>query len=72
MESGERFEPERLTIEAGEAVKFSQSDDAHTVHAYNKGVPEGASYFASGDFESEGEARETSPADCCRRARALR
>lgn len=59
MESGRRFEPGRLTISAGETVSFtSESDDAHSVTVYEDGLPEGASYFASGGFESEGEARD--------------
>jgi plastocyanin len=59
MEPGRRFEPELLTIEAGERVTFvSRSDDAHTVTAYQDTLPEGASYFASGGFESEDEARD--------------
>ncbi|MGH2698263.1 MAG: plastocyanin/azurin family copper-binding protein [Actinomycetota bacterium] len=59
MESGQRFEPVMLTIPAGETVSFvSESVDAHSVTAYEDGIPEDASYFASGGFESEGEARD--------------
>lgn len=58
MESGRVFEPEVLTVEAGDTVSFvSESEDAHTVTAYDEGVPEGASYFSSGDFDDEDEAR---------------
>ncbi|MBA2311955.1 MAG: copper-binding protein [Actinobacteria bacterium] len=59
MESGRRFEPGMLTISAGETVSFaSESEEAHSVTAYEDGLPESASYFASGGFETEGEARD--------------
>jgi plastocyanin len=59
MESGQRFEPELLTVSVNETVTFvNESPDAHTVTAYEDGSPEGAAYFASGGFESEGAARD--------------
>ncbi len=59
MSDGRVFEPEVLTVEAGDTVRFvGESEDAHTVTAYDEGVPEGASYFASGDFAGEDEARD--------------
>lgn len=59
MEPSRSFEPVMLTIPAGETVSFvSESDDAHTVTAYEDGIPENASYFASGGFESEGKSRD--------------
>ena len=59
MEPGRSFEPVMSTISAGETVSFvSESDDAHSVTAYEDGIPENASYFASGGFEGEGEARD--------------
>ena len=59
MESGQRFEPEVLTIAVNETVTFmSESRDAHTVTSYEDALPEGASYFASGGFEGEDEARD--------------
>jgi plastocyanin len=59
MESGQRFEPEVLTISLNDTVIFvNESGDAHTVTAYEDGLPDGASYFASGGFVSEDEARD--------------
>jgi plastocyanin len=59
MESGQRFEPEILTISMNETVTFvGESSDAHTVTAYEDRLPDGASFFASGGFESEEEARD--------------
>lgn len=53
------FEPEELTIEAGETVAFEHVEgEPHTVTAYEDGIPEGAEYWASGDFEAEAAARE--------------
>ncbi len=44
MESGQRFEPEALTISVNETVTFvNESGDAHTVTAYEDALPEGAS-----------------------------
>ncbi len=59
MESGQRFEPEVLTISVNETVTFvNASGDAHTVTAYEDVLPEGASYLASGGFVSEDGARD--------------
>ncbi len=59
MSPGRRFDPVSLTVPAGTTVRWSnQADDAHTVTAYRKALPEGAAYFSSGGFESEGEARD--------------
>jgi plastocyanin len=59
MEAGQRFEPEALTISVNQTVTFvNESGDAHTVTAYQDGLPDGASYFASGGFVSEDEARD--------------
>jgi plastocyanin len=53
------FEPERVTVSVGDTVRWlNTSGRAHTVTAYDDGQPEGADYFASGDFESEAAARE--------------
>ncbi|APW99358.1 hypothetical protein CHINAEXTREME_16950 [Halobiforma lacisalsi AJ5] len=53
------FEPEELTIEAGETVAFEHVEgEPHTVTAYEDGVPDGAAYWASGGFEDEDAARE--------------
>lgn len=59
MEAGQRFKPEHLSVTAGEPIVFvNESDDAHTITAYEEHLPEAASYFASGGFETEGEARD--------------
>ena len=59
MESGQRFEPEVLTVSVNETVTFvNESRDAHTVTAYEDGLPEGGAYFASGGFERESAARD--------------
>lgn len=55
MVDGQQFDPEVLVVSAGETVTFAnESDEAHTVTAVD-GVP---SYFSSGGFESEEEARD--------------
>jgi len=59
MQSGQRFEPEELTVDVGATVTFvNESADAHTVTAYEEGLPADAPYFSSGGFESEDEARD--------------
>ena len=59
IESGQSFEPEVLTVSVNESVTFvSETADAHTVTAYEGRLPDGASFFASGGFESEDEARD--------------
>ena len=60
MADGQRFEPATITIEAGETVTWmNESEEAHTVTAYGDEIPEGASYFASGDSSNEEEARDS-------------
>lgn len=59
MESGQSFEPEVLTVSIDHSVTFvNESPDAHTVTAHEDRLPDGASFFASGDFETEDEARD--------------
>jgi plastocyanin len=59
MEAGQRFKPEGLTVTAGETIVFvNESNDAHSITAYEEDLPEGVPYFASGGFESEGQARD--------------
>lgn len=59
MTSAHAFEPEELTVQVGDTVTFSNdSSESHTVTAYEDGLPDGATYFASGDFASEQEARD--------------
>lgn len=57
--STRRFRPAELTVDAGETVVWANtSSHAHTVTAYDEGLPSGADYFASGGYDSEDEARE--------------
>ncbi|WP_411716398.1 plastocyanin/azurin family copper-binding protein [Natronomonas sp.] len=52
------FEPKTATIETGETVRWTnESDIEHTVTAYEDEIPDEATYFASGGFESERAAR---------------
>jgi plastocyanin len=53
------FRPPELTVTAGETVVWKNtSSRAHSVTAYETGIPEEAEYFASGGYESEEAARE--------------
>lgn len=53
------FDPKTAHISGGTAVVWkNDSDVKHTVTAYENQLPEGAAYFASGDFTSEQAARE--------------
>jgi plastocyanin len=59
MVEGLRFEPNTITIEPGETVRFANdSSEVHTVTAEQQSLPQGGQYFASGNFESEAAARE--------------
>ena len=59
VELGRReFVPATVTVAPGETITFvNESREAHTVTAYERSLPEGAPYFASGGFASEVEAR---------------
>ena len=59
MQAGQRFEPGTLTVSPGTTVTFvNDSDEGHTVTAYDEELPEGVPYFSSGGFETEDEARD--------------
>jgi plastocyanin len=59
MVDGQAFDPETLTVAPGATVAFvNESEEAHTVTAYEDELPDGAPYFASGGFDSEPAARE--------------
>ncbi len=59
MLDGQRFAPKPLRVAEGTTVEFAnESSEAHTVTAYEDGIPDDAQYFASGDFDSEAEARD--------------
>lgn len=52
------FEPAELTVSAGDTVAWKHAGgEAHSVSAYGDGIPDGATYWASGGFESEEAAR---------------
>jgi len=53
------FVPAELTVSVGDTVTWENTGSvAHSVTAYEDQLPDGATYFASGDFESESAARE--------------
>jgi plastocyanin len=53
------FEPSELTISAGDTVVWKHvGGEAHNVVAYEENIPDDASYWASGGFDSEDAARE--------------
>lgn len=57
--SASAFLPRELTVSVGETVRWKNTNSrAHTVTAYEAGIPDGARYFASGGFESEQAARD--------------
>jgi plastocyanin len=57
--SGSAFLPREITVSVGETVKWrNTSARAHTVTAYESGIPEDATYFASGGYDSEQAARD--------------
>jgi len=57
--TSQAFDPEDLTVEVGtEVIWKNTSSRAHTVTAYESGLPDGAAFFASGGYESTEAARE--------------
>lgn len=57
--SASAFSPSELTVSVGDEVVWENtSSRGHTVTAYENSIPEAASYFASGGYESESAARE--------------
>lgn len=52
------FDPPEVTVSVGDAVTWKNTGTRnHTVTAYEDGIPESATYFASGGYESEDAAR---------------
>ena len=52
------FNPPEITVSVGEEVVWENtSSRAHTITAYEGGIPDGAAFFATGDYESEDAAR---------------
>jgi len=57
--TGNSFVPRDIQVEVGETVRWrNTSARAHTVTAYESSLPDGATFFASGGFESEDAARD--------------
>jgi plastocyanin len=53
------FEPATITVDAGEEVVwYNNSARAHSITAYEGGIPGNADYFATGGYDSEAAARE--------------
>jgi len=53
------FKPESLTVETGTTVVWrNTSKQGHTITAYEESLPEGAAFFASGEYDSEAAARD--------------
>jgi len=53
------FDPAELTIETGDTVAWEHvGGEPHSVTAYEDEIPEDATYWASGDFESQQAADE--------------
>ena len=56
------FEPMRIQVSSGTTVTWENVGTiGHTVTAYDDGLPSGATYFASGGFDSEQAARDGYP-----------
>jgi len=54
MTDGLVYAPERIEVETGTTVTWENTGNiGHTVTAYDDSIPEGASYFASGGFDSQ-------------------
>jgi plastocyanin len=57
-----KFVPETVTVGVGDTVEWVTTGSvAHSVTAYEADLPDGAAYFASGEFDSESAARESYP-----------
>ena len=55
---GRSYEPASLTVSAGDTISFlNDTEESHTVTAYQDGVPDDGDYFSSGDLASEKAAR---------------
>jgi len=62
MTDGLKFDPATVTVDRGTTVVWETVGSvAHSVTAYADAVPEGAEYFASGDFDEESAARAGYP-----------
>ncbi|WP_312621722.1 plastocyanin/azurin family copper-binding protein [Haloarcula sp. 1CSR25-25] len=58
-----RFDPADVAIDPGQQVTWvNESGVPHTTSAYGEGIPDEASYFASGGYESEQAVRQSTSA----------
>ena len=58
MTADHSFDPESISVTSDQPVTFTNdSDESHTVTAYEDELPQGAEYFSSGDLSGEDEAR---------------
>ncbi|HYI44210.1 MAG TPA: plastocyanin/azurin family copper-binding protein [Actinomycetota bacterium] len=59
MSDARLYEPETLTVSVGDTVRWmNESDEAHSVTAYESELPEGAEFFSSSGQPSEADARD--------------
>ena len=59
MTADQSFDPEGASVKVGDTVSFTNdSNEAHTVTAYENDIPDGADYFDSGMAKTEVEARK--------------
>jgi len=57
--TAEAFRPATITVSVGEEVLwYNNSARAHSITAYDDGIPEGAEFFATGGYDSTSAARE--------------
>jgi plastocyanin len=53
------FVPAKATVTVGDTLVWGNNNDRpHTVTSYEDGIPEAATFFASGGFDSEAAARD--------------
>jgi len=58
------FEPAEITVSVGDTVTWENVGSVpHSVTAYEEQLPDGATYFASGGFDSESAARDAYPTE---------
>lgn len=56
------YKPDTVSVDAGQTVTWTNvSSLAHSVTAYEDGIPADAEYFASGAFDAEAAARDDFP-----------
>ena len=59
MTAAHAFDPKEITIDAGDTVTWiNDSEESHTVTAFDDGLPDGADYFDNGGSADEEAARD--------------